>query len=197
MKKLPILLALSLGLLAVNPASAVVSLAFGDTLGDPSEATVASGDSFSITLTLTSTAELTSALSYFLAVDGAGSGGFRITGLDVTGSGFADLVTGTGISLSSSDALLDPTNTFDLGGLADPAPNGAGSFLVAALTLQALPGLAPGVYTIRTDSAFALDDSFGTLPVNQPTYTVNVVPEAHTAALLGIVVLGGLVRRRK
>ena len=164
-------------------------------------ASVAPGQTFSFTLTLTSSGATSVGLSYFLQVlDGGGNGLFRITARDLTGSTFSDPITSNAIALQSGDALLDPRNNSDLGAiLADPnAPNGAGSFLVANYTLQALGGIAPGVYTISTANAIVTDASFGDNAVANATFNVTVVPEPSAIALLiGGAALGAFSIRRR
>ena len=183
MKKLSLLCScLLLACVSALPAHAQYSLSLS---GNP--AAVAPGQSFSLTLTLSSTGASSVGLSYFLQVlDGGGSGLFRITNRDLSGSSFVDPITGNAIALQPADALLDPRNNSDLGAiLADPnAPNAAGSFFVANFTLQALPGLAPGVYTISTANAIVTDASFGDNAVSNATFSVTVVPEPSTAVLL-------------
>lgn len=194
-------LTLLVGALAVlgfsKTAPAQYALAF---TGGP--ASVAPGESFTFTLTLTSGGETSVGLSYFLQVlDGGGNGLFRITGRDFAGSTFSDPTADNSIALQPADALLDPRNDSNLGAIvADPnAPNGAGSFFVANFTLQTLAGLAPGVYTISTADAFATDAAFGDNAIPDATYSVTVVPEPSTVAfaLLGTLGFCGLRWRKQ
>lgn len=126
--------------------------------------------------------------SYFLRVlEGGDNGLFRITARDLTGSSYSDATTGDLIAFQSADALLDPRNNSNLGAtVADPnSPNGAGSFFIASCTLQALPGIAPGVYTLSTANAIVTDSAFGDNPIGNASYSVIVVREPGTYCLLG------------
>lgn len=183
-------LAVAVAILACAPTSrAQYALSLTDNLGDPASVAVAPGQSFTFTLTLTSPGATSVALSYFLQVlEGGGNGQFRITARDLMGSTFSQPTTDNSIALQPADALLDPQNDSNLGAdLADPnSPNGAGSFFVANFTLQALAGIAPGVYTLSTADAIVTDSGFSDNPVTDATYTVTVVPEPGTYMLLGI-----------
>ena len=186
-----------IALLAAASAQGAVSLILSDNVGAPNSTTIAPGESFSVTLTLTSTAEATTGISYLLAAFGPGSGLFQVTARDVTGSAFGDLVTSDGIAFSAANAVLDPTNDNDLGGLADPASTGIGTYLVATLTIQSLPGITPGNYVISTSDALILDDAFDSITVSQPTYEVVVVPEPSAAAALSLGLAALVIRRRR
>lgn len=192
--KLPLLL--SLCLLAVHTGRADTLLTLSDATGAPGSVTIRPGDLFEVTLTLDSTAEFTSGISYLLEADGSGSGAFLITGRDITNSAFPDFSVDNSIALSSGNSLLDPVNQNELGGLTTDNPNGIGSFLVANFTIQSLPGLAPGTYTIGTNSAFALDENFDTLALNRPSYSITVVPEPGATGLLALALMGAVRRRR-
>lgn len=194
--KIPFLLS-TICLLAVHTGRAATALTISDEIGAPGAVTINPGDSFQFTLRFESTAELTTSLSYYLETEGIASGGFVITGRDITTSAFPDLVTSDGIALSAANASLDPVNDHDLGGLTADAPNGIGSFIVARFTIQSLPGLAPGVYTIGTDSAFATDEAFDAIALNRPSYSVTVVPEPGTSLFLGLGLAGRFLRRRR
>ncbi len=178
-------------------ARAQYSITFADTSGDPGSVTIAPGDLFNVTLTLVSQGAASIGLSYFLQVlEGGGNGLFRITARNLSGSSFSDATTDDSIALQSADALLDPRNNSNLGAtVVDPnSPNGAGSFFIASFTLQALAGIAPGVYTLSTADVVVTDSAFGDNPVGDASYGVTIVPEPSTYCLLGAGLLFGAAR---
>lgn len=195
--KLPLLLSLGLLTAAASVSRADVNLTFSDLLDAPDSVTISPGDSFDVTLTFESTAELASGLAYLLEADGSGSGFFQITGRDLTNSAFPDVITDNSIALSPGSALLDGVNDNELGGLTASDPLGTGSFFVARFTIQALGNIAPGTYTIGTNGAEAYDENFDTLAISRPTYTINVVPEPGATALTGLALATTLLRRRR
>ena len=191
-------LILALGLLACNAAQGAVTLAFSDTVGAPNSVTIYPGESFDVLHTLTSDADSTQGISFFLEALGASSGQFRITGRNITGTAFGDLTTSDGIALAPPSALIDPTNGNDLGGQVDLLPNGIGNFLVATFTIQSLPGIGEGNHNIGTNLAFAISGTmFDEIAVNQPTYGITVVPEPGSALLLGLGAVGVMLRRKR
>lgn len=205
MKTRPLLTAIGivlLGLLCPHSlrAQQPYSIALTNTANGLNSVVVAPGGTFQVTLTLNATAS-SIGIDYFLQILNGGSSQFQITGRDLSGSTFNQPITADSIALQPGRALLDPRNDDDLGaGLADPnSPNGAGSFLVANLTLQALAGAAPGSYTLSTFGATVGDAGFNDNPVTDATINVTVVPEpAITAFLLVGGLLGlGLYRRNR
>ncbi len=172
----------------------------------PGPVTVAAGQTFSFSLFLNADAPVTGA-TYFLRSDAPGSGGFRITGRTPGNSPFTDLNTANAVALDPARALLNPQNLDDLGGtLADVnAPVGPGLYRLSDFQLLALPGLAPGTYTLSTGpSSVASGADFADLPTDPGTLRVIVtgaapVPEAGTALSLGLglLALGGLAAARR
>ena len=184
-------------LLAITAAQAAVTISFSDTVGAPNSVTIVPGASFEISLQLTSDAESTAGISYFLQTVGPGNGKFTIIARNSVGSAFGDLTTGDEIALPGG--LLDPSNDNDLGGQVTSTPNGIGTFEVATYTIQSDVGIAPGTYTISTSGADAIDASPDpvSLSLNQANYEVVVIPEPGSAMLLGLSLTGLVLRRRK
>ena len=142
-----------LGLLAAGTVRGAVTLTLTDTTGAPDAVTITPGASFEVILRLNSTSEFTSGVSYLLEAFGSASSGFTITARDLTSSSFTDVIVTDGIALAGSGGLLDPVNDFELGALVASDPNGAGEFQIARFTIQASPTLAPGNYTLGTNTA--------------------------------------------
>ena len=194
--KLSLLIALTGWVLALN-SQAVVTLTLRDATTSANNVTISPGQTFAVALTLTSTGELTSGLTYFLEGVGPASGKFVLISRSLTASVFPDFTTDDGIAFSAATAPLDPVNNNDLGGLTAAGTNAVGSFNVATLVIQSVPGLTPGAYTIRTNGAEALDAAFDSIPIQTSGYTVNVVPEAASSMLLILGTAAGLLRRRR
>jgi PEP-CTERM motif-containing protein len=189
--------------------------------GSPETIQTAPGASIVVSLQLVSTAETTTALTYWLAqFSGPGSGVFSITGRDRSGGdfnrgGWGDtVVTSAGDSFSNSqslglgqpdgvpDNLLSPRNGPSFGSIASGTSNPPGGHQVATFTLTISLGALPGLYEIRTfdypgngygDENFQ-DHDFDA----HAAIRVEVVPEPATWLLvgLGLLVLFGLNRLR-
>lgn len=184
-------------------------LSFGATLqiedsvifGNPTSTSINPGDSFSVTISISSApSETLAGLSYFLTSAGPTTGVFQITGRDTISSSFSDLTTtNPNVVLGGS---LDPVNNNDLGGsLADVfSPIGPGTFFVSTINFSSLASTPVGVYTITFPSLTAsylngaLDEqSFSSLG----SYTVTVIPEPTTMALLAGSLTAIMVLRRR
>lgn len=109
-------------------SNAAVLLTFDNGTPSPSSITTNAGDSFSFDVILTSTAEETLGLTYFLSEStvgnpgNPGSGMFVITGRSVAGTPFSDLQTTNITFLQPANASLDPQNEKDAGGLERTSP---------------------------------------------------------------------------
>jgi hypothetical protein len=125
---------------------------------------------------------------------------FAITNRNVTGSQFTDLQT----SNISYPQNLTPQNTSDLGAFVTGSGLGAGNYLVANLTISISPSALPGSYVIENTTtggktSVVTDDLGHIAAISQTTYSITVVPEPGSIALLasGISLAGlGLLRRR-
>ena len=202
-----IALASATGLSLIGAANAASIVTFSDGLADPASTTVNAGDTFSFTLQLTTDIQ-TVGITYTLETltGSLSSGQLRLTGRNTTGTTFSDLATSNGVALTAANALLDSVNNNDLGGgVADVfTPNPAGSLFLATYTVQALPSISPGTYTIRLSSSSVV--ASGTFPdffdapiSNTATniYTVTVVPEPTSTALMMVGLVSLAARRRR
>ena len=165
--------------------------------GGVSVVNITSNQSFTLTLTV-QTNFLSGGMTYFLASNAAGSGLFRITGINAAGSPYPPPPT---ICSGAGDpCLLDPVTNVDLGAAAagTVAP---GTYTIATFTFSTLN--APvGQYTISTDRGVMTDRTgggFADVPFTASA-TINVVPEPGTVGLglLGGAMLSvGVWRRRR
>jgi hypothetical protein len=195
---------------AISSSSAQSALfIYNDGSGTPNAGTYNPGSSFTFSITLAFTpggnvSNLEGLSYWFQQTSPAGSPfNFAITLRDVTGSPFTDLQTAS----LTYPQTLSPSNAKDLGALlpSGTSPLGAGSYLVANITVSIDAGAAPGNYTIsNTFSAgktSVITDSAGhtfAIPESDYFITVVAVPEPATWAA-GIVVFAGLLfsqRRR-
>ena len=178
------------------------TLTFSDGSGDPLAGSYTNNGGFSLTGTAAWTGYSASGLSFWVQVPNALAPFITINNVGY-GSAFAD--TNQGISGPTNLAFATTTGTDpnysretrDLGSNSDdgngnPIPVAEGSYLVSTLGFQ-LDGAPNGTYVLRTTalSPVASEISeFAQTPiahnlVTQGTYTITVVPEPSTWALLG------------
>jgi hypothetical protein len=147
---------------------------------------ITSNQSFTLTLTI-QTNFVSGGISYFFRSNAAGSGLFRITTFDATGSPYPPsplICSGPG-----DPCLLDPSNNNDLGGAVHGGTVSAGTYTIATFTFNTLN--APlGQYTISTDRGIITDRSAGGFADRPFTAvaTINVVPEP---SIVGLALFGG------
>lgn len=142
-------------------------------------------------------------LTYFLRQSTASPFVSSITGRDITGSPFTDLISTQNQVFASPGNLVDSDgNERDLGALSDN-PMGNDTYFVARITLT-IAGNAPlGNYTIVSVTtggrAAVINDSNGdTAPIMPGSITFTVVPEPSTYALLAVGAIGaGIVVYRR
>jgi hypothetical protein len=188
---------LAAGLLLAARADAATSFTLSDGVGDPASVSIWPGQSFTFSLAVTSTDSLIG-VNYNLSAAPAASGQLRITGRDITGSPFSDLITSNTIALSPAAALLDPVNDDNLGALVADVftPVAPGTSFIANYTLKNVSGLPEGDYLISTLNGVATDDGFNDVPVAGATYTLHMLPEPGTAAF-GLACFGMIAARRR
>jgi hypothetical protein len=208
---------IGLAALSAPSARATVILTFDD--GDPgalaSSITVAPGVNFSVNLKLTANAgEQVSGVNYDVIAVGPGSTHFKLANRSLTNpaSSYPDQPFKTDAEVLAAQKVLTPDSTFNLGGSTVSGVTGNGTFQVASLTFQALPGTLAGVYSIMTEAPGNVQNPTNNLTIgyngagpsfpdfpftSHAVYTVNVTPEPASVALVGLLGGGILMRRRR
>lgn len=209
-----------LGFAAV-PVQAAVNLGLFENNTTPHSVNVTPGGTFSVTLSLVSTAEQLAGLDYYLSISGAASGKVRLVGRDITGSLFNDLLklntgdndTNPGV-LDSKFSLLSPRNGLDLGAAianinsALPPNTGTNpaSYLLGKYTFTLAPDIALGTYTLSTFAPPGIGvvtqaPLFNEQPFSQQAdFSVIVTPvvgSPEPAGALALLGLGGMMLRRR
>jgi hypothetical protein len=192
----------------IQVASAQTALfSYNDGVGTPNVGTYHPGDSFTFAIDIAftpggSVANLAGYSYWFEQSNPSAPFYFAITNRDLSGSQFT-------FAQSSSITYpqnLTPSNSKDLGATTQSGSGvGAGTYLVANITVSISPSAAFGDYFIENvtsggKTAFITDDQGHTFPIPQATYEIDVVPEPSTW-LAAILTASSLVffalRRRK
>lgn len=191
-------------LTAVSALCLTVSTTFGqvvalltDSLGDSLSVTIQPGDSFTFDFSILSDEPLIGA-TYFLSATGISNSAFTITSRTITGSLFSSLQTIDPTALAANP-VLSPANGSDLGALVAnlSIPATPGLLYFSSITLTSSPAINFGVYTINiTPSSIVLNSNFDEISITS-SYTVNVIPEPTTFALLGLGSVLALGARRR
>ena len=192
MKKKLTLLGLAV-LVSGNLANAVVFMNL-----TPSTTTLAPGDDFTLTLSLSTDTEKVSGVSYQLAVNAAGAGEFYLSARDTSAAQLTYWTTDNSELLKPAAAQLAPYNAKDIGATASDLENlpGPGTISLCTLTVSSLATVAPGTYTFSLYNFAAFDESFSEYAVSYApfTMTVTAVPEPGCLALL-LLATSMLLRR--
>ncbi len=189
-------------------AYGVQSLTFNDLGlggGDAISGTYNSTDTFSFDVSLTFSGYTSTGLSFWLETATGFAGNLSITGVTY-GTAFPDptqtLPDPAPFDVSSGASAGFMTEARDLGSTENAGPVAAGTYFVAHITFS-ITGAAPGTYTLRstitsphtsevTDSGFQ-DNSLGAT-----SYTITIVPEPSTAALIALTLAGvGVIAHRR
>ena len=186
------------------------SLAFDDGDGTPDSGTYNSTDTFSFDALLTFDGYSATGLSFWLETVNAFAGSLSITGVTY-GTTFSDHSELTFPVFFNSTGGADPgylVAPVSLGSTSDDFNNipGPGTYFVGHITF-AISGAAPGTYDLRTTTLLprtSIVSSFdGTTFADNPLppahYTVTIVPEPATVALIsiGTIVSFGFIARRR
>jgi hypothetical protein len=210
MKKylLAVAVALAFSFAGVSVCSAQSALfIYNDGNGTPNAGTYSAGSSFTFAINIAFTpggsVSNLEGLSYWFQQTSPSTApfNFSITLRDVTGSQFTDLQT----SNLSYPQNLNPSNVKDLGALlpTGQAALGAGTYLVAHITISISGSALPGTYVISNTTTggkiSVITDSAGhTFAIPEGDYTITIIPEPATwlPASLGFAALLFTQRRR-
>jgi hypothetical protein len=207
MKKLSILIAICvLSLTSTTFGQKFTQhVSFDDQVGTANAGTYNSTDHFSVDLYLTYSGYTASGLSLWFQTTANAAPNIFISQFTwdttFTDRGNANLASyPMGFTLLESNGMYTNPNPSDFGAIVKDVHNGlvpAGTYLIGNLSVS-LSGLAAGVYVLQTDatsphgsevSRFTGDtfvDEF--LPVS--TYTITIIPEPSTFALLIVMAIG-------
>lgn len=182
------------------------TFSYDDGNGVPNAGTYAPGSSFTFSITLNfapggNIANLEGLSYWFEQQNPNAPFYFAITTRNLSGSTFS-FQNPPSITFPQN---LTPQNSTDLGAVRqEPTGVGAGSYFVANLTISISPSALPGSYIIENTTtggktSVITDDLGHTFSIPQSTYTITIVPEPGSLALVstGICVsASGLLLRR-
>lgn len=190
-----------MGLLSVVVLAAVANTSTGavialtDTTGLQTSVSVVPGDPITVKATLTlGTGEEAGGTTFFL--NSSTSNIFTITARSIDPANpFTDPNSSDAQVLSTSPGL-NPTNGMDLGGTTDSgfATVLPGTHALYTFTLMTSAAAPQATYRITVVNATYSNADFDTKNVSSTTYTVNLVPEPVSLAMM-CVALGGLALR--
>jgi hypothetical protein len=178
----------------LSTASAQTALfSYNDNVGTPNAGTYTPGSSFTFAIDITfapggNVANMAGLSYWFEQQNPNAPFYFGITNRDLSSSIFSFPQT-TNAQLTYPQNLT-PQNVKDLGGTTqDLSGVGAGTYLIANLTIAISASAAPGTYIIENTTtggktSSITDDQGHTFAIPQATYTITVVPEPATFGLL-------------
>ena len=187
-------------------AAQIATFTYNDGNGVGNAGSYSPGSSFTFSITLNfvpggAVANLDGVSYWFEQQNPASPFFFAITNRDASSSQFNSLQA-PGITYPQN---MTPQNASDLGGfLPGPTGIGAGNYFIANLTISISASALPGSYVIENTTtggktSVITDDQGHIFNIPQAAYTITVVPEPATSALLatGMVLSGiGLLKRR-
>lgn len=196
-------------LVCITAAHGQVLLNFTDGDATPGAVTVNPGDTFSFDVSLQVLGnEGVLGITYFIeSIDGAGF--FTLTDWKTIGGFFDELQSLPSAVLDPSNALLDPANLADLGGInsnLDVVDFATGPVFVSTLTFLVDPAAAPGTYHITSTTSGGLESiwidwniDLGSIEMGSFEITVLAVPEPKAVGLAGVWLLGLclVIRKRR
>jgi hypothetical protein len=178
----------------LSTASAQTALfSYNDNVGTPDAGTYTPGSSFTFAIDITfapggSVANMVGLSYWFEQQNPNAPFYFAITNRDLSSSIFSFPQTAN--AQLTYPQNMTPQNVKDLGGSTqDLMGVGAGTYLVANLTISISAAAAPGTYVIENTTtggktSAISDDQGHTAPIPLATYTITVVPEPTTFGLL-------------